>query len=347
MDDVRAERFAPHAVVDADAGVTTDVWAFAPLTVAADRRFPRDSVSIALDTSHTGAARRDAAESAQASLARAVERERAFRVKEIAAARRTLDEAARAETYEQNGNLLLANLGSVARGAASVTLPDFYGNGGERTIPLDPKHSPQENAEGFFEKARKARDAAEYAEGRIADREDELASLDMLAEELGRTAGEADVERLRDRLAALVGRERAGGTAGAKKKTAEKPFHGHRVRTFALDGGYELLVGETAEANDHLTTRVAAPADLWLHVRAGTGAHGVLRTQGKPAHNVPEAVVRRAAEIVAARSGKAVKHAGTVAVDVVERRHVRKPRGAKPGLVTYTRERTLDVTPAA
>ena len=80
-------------------------------------------------------------------------------------------------------------------------------------------------------------------------------------------------------------------------------------------------------------------------LRAGTGAHGVLRTGGKP-QVLPDAVVRRAAEIVAARSGTAVKHAGVVAVDVVERKHVRKPRGAKPGLVTYSRERSLDVSPS-
>ena len=110
--------------------------------------------------------------------------------------------------------------------------------------------------------------------------------------------------------------------------------------------GFTLLVGETAEANDYLTTRVGAPADLWLHVRAGTGAHGILRTGGKP-QSVPEGVLRRAAEIVAARSGKAVKHSGLVAVDITEKRHVRKPRGAKPGLVTYARERTLDVSPNA
>ena len=104
-------------------------------------------------------------------------------------------------------------------------------------------------------------------------------------------------------------------------------------------------MGETAEANDYLVTRVAAPADLWMHVRAGTGAHGVLRTHGKPTA-VPDPTLRKAAALVAARSSKAVKHTGLIAVDVAEKRHVRKPRGAKPGLVTYERERTFDVSPS-
>jgi predicted ribosome quality control (RQC) complex YloA/Tae2 family protein len=160
-----------------------------------------------------------------------------------------------------------------------------------------------------------------------------------------------DLSALRELLTQIVGEARAADTGSgsreaskAKARPATKPWGGHKIRTYTVDG-YELLVGETAEANDYLTTRVASPTDLWMHVRASTGAHGVLRTQGQPITRLPETVVRRAAEIVAARSGTAVKHAGLVAVDVVEKRHVRKPRGAKPGLVTYVRERTLDISP--
>ncbi len=347
MDRVREGQFDPHSVADED-GRTEGVWAFAPASVPAGRRFRRDGVSVALDTFYATRAQRGADESERAGLARAIARETAFRRKELASARATLAEAGRVEKYERAGNLLLAHLGSVPRGADAVTLPDLYSpDGEETTIALDAKLSPQENAQSYFERARKARDAADYAAGRAEDRGEELAALAALAADLER-ADAASYPAIRESLAALVGEKRAGGGAERTdnrpaKRTQDRPFGGHRVRTHTVDG-YELLVGETAEANDHLTTRVGAPADLWLHVRAGTGAHGILRTAGKPGA-VPEAVLRRAAEIVAARSGSSVKHAGLVAVDVVERRHVRKPRGAKPGLVTYTRERTVDVTP--
>ncbi|MBC8101762.1 MAG: DUF814 domain-containing protein [Cytophagales bacterium] len=156
------------------------------------------------------------------------------------------------------------------------------------------------------------------------------------------------MEAVRAALTRLIGAARATGpTPGTAKRPAlkakDKPFAGHRIRTFQVDG-YDFLVGESADANDHLTTRVAGPADLWMHVRAAPGAHGVLRTNGKP-DRVPETVIRKAAGIVAARSSSAVKHASLVAVDVVEKRHVRKPRGAKPGEVLYQRERVLDVEP--
>lgn len=343
MEAVRAERFAPHSVVDA-AGNTDGVWAFAPLTVPSDRRFPRESISVALDTFHATRLRHGAEATERGELAKALARETAFRERELTSARATRAEAARADQYEQTGNLLLANLGNVAGGAASVTLPDLYGDGSSRTITLDPKRSPQENARGYFERARKARDAADYAEGRIEDLQEELATLARLTADLERAENAEEVAEIRRALTGLAGEKRAGSVAGAKRAAAAKAFNGHRVRTFLLDG-CELLVGETAEANDYLTTRVAAPTDLWLHVRAGTGAHGILRTSGKGG-SVPEPVVRRAAEIVAARSGSSVKHARLVAVDVVEKRYVRKPRGAKPGLVTYARERTFDVTPS-
>ena len=80
-----------------------------------------------------------------------------------------------------------------------------------------------------------------------------------------------------------------------------------------------------------------------MHIRAGTGAHGVIRVDSKDT-KVPEKLIRRAAAIVAAKSD-ATRHASVAAVDVAERRHVRKPRGAKPGLAVYSQCRTIDVAP--
>ncbi len=347
MEAVRNADFAPHSVSDV-AGNTDGIWAFEPQSIPRNRRFPRDSISVALDTFYATRAGRAVEEAERSGLAKVLAREITFREREIAAARTTLAEATRADEYEQTGNLLLASLSLIPRGAATVTVPDLYGaDGAERTVTLDPKRAPQENAERYFERARKARDAAEYAQNRIAEREEELAALRRLSADWERAETDEAREAVRHALKNVVGTRRmeeAGTQRSAIRiQKKDKPFGGHRVRTHTVEE-YELLLGETAESNDYLTTRVAAPPDYWLHVRAGTGAHGILRTNGKP-QSVPDPVLRRAAQIVAARSGTAQKHAGLVAVDVVERRYVRKPRGAKPGLVTYSRERTLDVTP--
>jgi predicted ribosome quality control (RQC) complex YloA/Tae2 family protein len=345
MDEVWEARFAPHSILGDD-GSTAGVWAFEPQSVPRGRRFPRESVSVALDTFHATLAERTEEGSERDRLAKALAREIAFREKERAAAQKTRAEAERADSHERAGNLLLAHLPQIDRGASSVTLPDLYADaGGTISIALDPKRSPQENADAYFERARKARDAAVYAEKRLADLQAQLALLGAVGADLERAGDAQALGRVRQALAEIAGAGRvAAAPSPVSRGPKEKPWNGHRVRTYTIDG-FTLLVGETAEANDYLTTRVAAPSDLWMHVRAGTGAHGVLRTGGKP-QALPDAVVRRAAEIVAARSGTAVKHAGVVAVDVVERKHVRKPRGAKPGLVTYSRERSLDVSPS-
>ena len=349
MEDVRAGQFAPHHVAD-EQGHTTGVWPFEPRSVPPGRAFARESVGVALDTFFATYTGRTLEEGERATLAKAIAREIAFRDREIKSARATLAEAGRADEYERLGNLILANLTLIPRGGETfVTVPDLYAEeaGVEAAIALDPKKSPQENAQGYFARARKARDAAEYAEGRAVDLEDERRALDDLRARLegAQTHTNEEYAALRASLEELVGAERVGASAKEKPaaaKPADRPFAGHKVRSYDLDG-YTLLVGESAEANDFLMTRVAAPSDLWMHIRAGTGAHGVLRTNNKP-DRVPDVVVRQAAAIVAARSGS-VKHSGLVAVDVTERRYVRKPRGGKPGLALYDRARTYDVAP--
>ena len=345
MQDVREERFAPHSVSDVS-GATIGVWAFRPESVPPELRHPRESMSVALDTFYATATDRSAESDAKTSLQRALRTEIKFREKELSSADATLREAERADGYEQTGNNLLAALWKIEKGMESVTIPDLYSeDGAEIPVALDAKKTPHENAEAYFSRARKSRDAAAYATHRKAEVADQLAQLTALAAEVASADADA-LPALQSRLVALVGESRAGLSSVSEVKSQKlevrSSFSGFRIRTYTV-GDYTLLVGESAEANDHLTTRVASPSDLWFHVRAAAGAHGVLRAGGKP-DRVPESAIRRAAEIVAARS-TSVKHSDLVAVDVIEKRHVRKPRGAKPGLVTYEKERTVEVSP--
>lgn len=347
MDVLRAGQFEPYTIADAQ-GNTVGVWPFEPLTVPASRRFPRESISVAVETLYATLIQRTGAADVRRVLTRTITREAQFRRKEVVSAKATLAEAGRAERYEELGNNLLAALYRLEKGQESVAVPDLYSEDGrEIDIALDVKKTPQENAESYFVRARKARDAAAYATTRLAERERELEALADLEQRLESAEAPEALEALRAELVALVGQDRivagAEPTAGrVKPKVREKAFGGFRIRTYTVDG-FTLLVGGSAEANDYLTTKVAAPTDLWFHARNVPGPHGVLRTGGNPAR-VPHPVVVRSAEIVAART-ESEKHSGVVPVDVTERRYVRKPRGAKPGMVRIERERTLDVTP--
>ena len=130
------------------------------------------------------------------------------------------------------------------------------------------------------------------------------------------------------------------GEAGSERERHTPAFEGHKIKTFHSPDGWEILVGENATSNDYLTTRVAAPSDIWLHVRAGASAHGVIRARNRPAAVSP-AAIQQAAELVAARSE--VKHSSLIPVDYTLRKYVRKPRRSAPGAVTYQNEKTINV----
>ncbi|MBB6052829.1 Rqc2 family fibronectin-binding protein [Armatimonas rosea] len=315
--------FAPHSI-QGDDGHTLGIWAFETKSVIG---FPRESISVALDTFWATKLTERAEDSAEAAAERARLQALARVEKQLAELEKTFAEAALADQHEEAGNLLLAHLAQIPRGAESTTVEDFYNDSAPRTITLDPKKSPHENAQGWFDRARKARDAAEYATRRKAELEAEQAALQ--SGPLAPTSG--GNSRNTPQSSPMHGGQ------GAKK------FDGHKIRTLTLDGEWTLYIGENATSNDYLLTKVAGPKDLWFHIRGVAGAHGVLRTNGHP-ERVPDPILRRAAGLVAARSGE--KHAGLVPVDYTERRYVRKPRGAKPGQAVYTVAKTMDVEPA-
>ncbi len=111
--------------------------------------------------------------------------------------------------------------------------------------------------------------------------------------------------------------------------------------TYALPGGFEALAGKTDADNDLLTLKVAAPRQLWFHVRGLPGSHVILR---HPDGTQPDSATIKLAAAIAAWHSKA-RNAGTVTVCYTETRHVGKPRGARPGSVTIKREKTVRIRP--
>ena len=224
------------------------------------------------------------------------------------------------------GDLLLARLHGVPRGTSSVTLEGWDGE--DVLIALDPALSPVENADAFYEEARRRGRAAEQLPGMIeaAERERERWWRALSAAEGGEVS-----EGLRQELQGDED-ERSRAPAGTTL-----PF-----RRYRTSGGLEVRVGRSARANDQLTFHHSAPDDVWLHARSVPGSHVILRwTDGEgapPARDLAEAATL-AAVFSRARSS------GLVPVDWTRRKHVRKPRGAPPGAVIPQRVKTLFVEP--
>lgn len=247
------------------------------------------------------------------------------------------DHAARWQLF---GELILAYAHTLEPGAAKLLAPDYTDpSGTEVEIELDGDLTAAENAERYFRKARSARQAEPALRERLQllsrTRED-LAALMSRLEDLGpRELAEARHE------ATLRGWLRTQEPQRGERE--ERPFEGHRIRRVRTAEGLDILYGETATANDYLTQRVAKPNDWWFHVRGGVSAHAIIATGNRPAE-VPRSVLERAARLVARNSP--AKHSSLVAVDYTLRKFVRKPRGAAPGLVTYSHEKTLHVSPS-
>ena len=114
------------------------------------------------------------------------------------------------------------------------------------------------------------------------------------------------------------------------------------MNEYLLPGGWKLLVGRTARANDYLSLRLARPSDLWFHVKGMQGSHAVLRV---PSGTAPNRSTQELAAAIAAYHSKA-RSGGTVAVSCTEARHVSKPPRAPAGTVTIRKETVLKVQPA-
>ncbi|MDR3710087.1 MAG: NFACT RNA binding domain-containing protein [Capsulimonadaceae bacterium] len=270
--------------------------------------------------------------------------------REIIDADEGIANAQRADEYKQNADLILARIQEIPAGASQATVDDYFASepSATRTIPLDPKLSASDNAKRYYAKYKKARDSYD----RLTQRREELLSIGRTIvwgiEIAEKSESVQELRSLSQEMGAEVARrlrQQSGLQAdGAVDKTPEAPaFAGYKIRRYRSVDGWEILVGENATSNDYLTTKIAKSNDIWLHARAIPSAHAIIRSQNRPA-TVSSAALRLAAEHVARRSD--AKHARLTPVDYTLKKYVRKPRGAAPGAVTYSHEKTLDVEPA-
>jgi predicted ribosome quality control (RQC) complex YloA/Tae2 family protein len=195
-------------------------------------------------------------------------------------------------------------------------------------IALDPTLTAVENAQAYFARYRKARDAEERVPELLEEARNSLEHLANL-----RTLVE-----VADQMDAIRALRREVATATGAKQNAKAVSKSTPYRRVTLDG-WEALIGASAEGNATVTFDLARGDDLWLHARGVPGAHVILRGNGSP----PDDVLERAAELAAHHS--ASRASSAVEVDVAPRRYVKKVPGGPPGLVRYANERTLRVMP--
>jgi predicted ribosome quality control (RQC) complex YloA/Tae2 family protein len=248
-----------------------------------------------------------------------------------------LERAEEAVDFRRRGELLQSAYGmEIPRGAEEVKVPDYYADGAPKVaIPLDPSKTLQQNIDRYFHEYRRLHDASERIEDRLLEVLQDLDRVRELRAELAEGIDDDQLEAFADQVR-QAGFIRSRQRQRRSTEQERKPYRRLRSRK-----GTTILVGRGPRQNDELTTRVARGRDVWMHARDWPGAHVVLR-MGKDAEPDSEDLIDAA--LLAAHFSKG-KDDSLIDVTYTRAKHVRKPKGAAPGLVTVAGGSTIAVSP--
>lgn len=294
------------------------------------------SFSALLDAFYTETEQRERMLQKSQSLRRTVTNLLERTRRKLAAQRKEREASLDRETLRRRGDIVTANLHAMTRGMTVLRAEDFYQEDmPEIEIPLRPELSPQQNAARFYKEYNKAKHAEKMLAEQIARGEIEEEYLGAVLDELNRAESERDLAEIRAEL-------EAGGYVRSADRRRQQKQPASRPMRFRSSDGFEILVGRNNRQNDQLSLKTARRDDLWLHIQKFHGTHVIVCCAGAP---VPDGTITEAAMLAAwysqAREGQ------NVPVDVTQVRNLRKPNGAKPGMVVYDRYRTVIVTPDA
>ncbi|WML56837.1 NFACT RNA binding domain-containing protein [Neobacillus sp. PS2-9] len=291
------------------------------------------TLSEMLDRFYFGKAERDRVKQQGNDIERFITNEKEKNEKKIEKLKNTLQDAERADQFQRYGELLTANLYAAKKGMNEIEVVNYYDEHGSTiAIALDPRKSPSENAQKYFSKYQKAKNAVTIVTEQIEKAQEEVMYFDNLLQQVI-AASPKDLQEIREELVE-GGYVRDRKKRNGKKIQNAKPVLDH----FVSSDGTDIIVGKNNKQNDYLTNKLAARDEIWLHTKDIPGSHVVIRSKEPSDETIREAAV------LAAYYSKA-RNSSSVPVDFTKVRYVKKPSGAKPGFVIYDNQQTVYVTP--
>ena len=242
-----------------------------------------------------------------------------------------IDRGSREEEYNKIGNLLLINLNKVPSKSSSVEIEDIYDDNRRLKIKLDPKLSPQQNAEYYFNKSGNEKTAYKKSKELFKDISENYNRLHRIKEKFQTTESLEELNKIMKELKIKSGeRKEAAGDITSKFKH------------YVIDGRYDVFVGKDSANNDLLTMKYAKQNDYWFHARSVPGSHVVLKVVNTK-EPVPKSILKNAAAIAAYHSK--AKTSGLAPVSYTFKKYVTKKKGMEPGKVALLKEEVLLVKP--
>ncbi len=254
--------------------------------------------------------------------------------KKIKNLNKDLQNAEKADEYKIKGELIFANIYRIEKGMDKVTVENFYDNNEPITIPLDIRLTPSDNAQKLFKKYNKFKTAQIKVLEQLGKTEHEIDYLNHVLHSLEASPDQNNFEEIKEELILTGYLKKRQRDKKKKKPIKNKPYQ------YTSSEGFEILVGKNNLQNDLLTLKIASKSDMWLHTKDIPGSHVIIRTEGK---DVPDETLREAA-MIAAYHSKA-QTSSQVPVNYTKVRYIKKPNGAKPGMVIFSRNQTLYTTP--
>lgn len=288
-----------------------------------------DSLSELLDVFYQDKAERDRVNQQSSDLIHRVQTELDKNIKKLKKQEKELQATENAEEFRQKGELLTTYLSMVPNNQDQVELDNYYTNE-KITIALDKSLTPNQNAQRYFKKYQKLKEAVKHLTGLIEETKHTITYLESVETSLSH-ASISDIADIREELVE---------TGFVKRRTKDKRHKRKKPEQYlASDGKTIIMVGRNNLQNDELTFKMAKKGELWFHAKDIPGSHVLIKDNLNPSDEVKTDAAELAAYYSKARLSNLIQ------VDMIEAKKLNKPTGAKPGFVTYTGQKTLRVTP--
>ena len=322
MTQIKEGHFAPHI---AYTGKQPVEFAAVPLTLytnGMDHIVPYESMSRLLESYYAEKNTLTRIRQKSADLRRIVQTALERNIKKYDLQLHQIRDTEKRDIYRVYGELLNTYGYGVEPQAKSIEVLNYYTNE-MVTIPLDPQMTPQENAKKYFDKYSKMKRTYEALTELTKQVREEIQHLESISTALDIALQEEDLVQIKEELTESGYLRRKGGSK--KEKVTSKPFH------YISSDGFHMYVGKNNYQNDELTFKFAAGNDWWFHAKNMPGSHVIVKCEG--AHELPDSTFEEAGRLAAYYSKG--RQQDKVEIDYIQKKHVKKPAGAKPGFVVY------------
>ena len=327
LTDDRLSKFRDFFKQETNPCLTDKSFSCVPFSTKIEGRF--SSLSQLLDVFYKDKAERDRVKQQASELIRRVENELQKNRQKLKKQEKELQATENAEEFRQKGELLTTFLHQVPNDQDQVDLDNYYTNQ-PITIALDKALTPNQNAQKYFKRYQKLKEAVKYLTELIEETKATILYLESVETVLNQ-AGLDEIAEIREELIQTGFIRRRQREKIQKRKKPEKYL--------ASDGKTIILVGRNNLQNEELTFKIARKEELWFHAKDIPGSHVVISGNLNPSDEVKTDAAELAAYYSKGRLSNLVQ------VDMIEVKKLNKPTGGKPGFVTYTGQKTLRVTP--